>query len=53
MRRTQRKIQRTVKRQKADLSIVGVYTKNDYENSYFGFKINLEGSYGIQTRGSY
>mgnify|MGYP002527904100 FL=1 len=36
----------------ADPSIVGVYTKNGYENSYFGFKINLEGSYGIQTRGS-
>lgn len=35
-----------------DPSIVGVYTKNGYENSYFGFKINLEGSYGIQTRGS-
>ena len=35
----------------ADPSIVGVYTKNGYENSYFGFKINLEGSYGIQTRG--
>ena len=36
----------------ADPSIVGVYTKNGYENSYFGFKIDLEGSYGIQTRGS-
>ena len=26
----------------ADPSIVGVYTKNGYENSYFGFKINLD-----------
>lgn len=25
----------------ADPSIVGVYTKNGYENSYFGFIINL------------
>lgn len=36
----------------ADPSLVGVYTENGYENSFFGFKINLDDSYTLQTRGS-
>ena len=36
----------------ADSSLVGVYTENGYENEYFGFKINLDDTYTLQTRGS-
>ncbi len=36
----------------ADPSLVGVYTENGYENEYFGFKIDLDDTYTLQTRGS-